>query len=280
MSLSNVAATNNCKSDRSIHVAKVADYLRIMRVISLVPSWTEFLHDLGVNVVGQTKFCVHPASAYTSVSRIGGTKNVNTNAVLDLSPDLVVANKEENDKDQVGELMEQLGHDRVVVTDVRTVQEALDEMKRLGECVEKAPHSLRMVEQIQTLWGAPRMQFGRVGYAVWSSPWMVAGRDTYIHDVMRHWGIGNSFDADESESRYPSIAKDERAGLPKAPCWLLPSEPFPFKTRHLHAFSQIHPAGRFLLVDGEAFSWYGSRMLHVARHLEEVAWWVNSDASK
>ena len=108
-----------------------------MRVVSLVPSWTEFLHDLDVNVVGQTKFCVRPQTAFRTLPRVGGTKTVKVDAVLGLEPDLVVANREENDRAQIEALMAAMPSERVVVTDVRTVEHALDEMHRLGEAVDK-----------------------------------------------------------------------------------------------------------------------------------------------
>ena len=279
MALANVPAPHDSKTNRSLHAAKVADYLRTMRVVSLVPSWTEYLHDLNVHVVGQTKFCVRPDAAFRSVPRIGGTKTVNVDKVMALSPDLVVANREENDQAQVTALMEAMPHDSVVLTDVRSVQEAWREMRRLGGRVDKGHEAQRLVNEVQTRWGEPRALNGEAAYAVWSSPWMAAGCDTFIHDVMRHWGIANAISPD-AEGRYPTLGEGPEAGAAAASVWLLPSEPFPFKTRHLEALEQGHPHARFMLVDGEAFSWYGTRMLHVADHLQQVAHWVASQAPR
>lgn len=247
-----------------------------MRVVSLVPSWTEFLHDLDVDVVGQTKFCVRPASKFRALPRIGGTKNVKVEDVLALKPDLVVANREENDKAQVEALMEGLP-EGVLLTDVRTVPDAWAAMAQVGSRVDRAVHARDMVNRIQDAWGEPRAIVGQAGYAVWSSPWMVAGHDTFIHDVMRHWGIANAIDGGP-ESRYPTTGKDLERGTLAAQQWLLPSEPFPFQPKHLPALHAAHPEARFRLVDGEAFSWYGSRMLHVTAHLNEVAQWVAETA--
>ena len=247
-----------------------------MRVVSLVPSWTEFLHDLDVDVVGQTKFCVRPASKFRALPRIGGTKNVKVEDVLALKPDLVVANREENDKAQVEALMEGLP-EGVLLTDVRTVPDAWAAMAQVGSRVDRAVDARDMVNRIQDAWGEPRPIVGQAGYAVWSSPWMAAGHDTFIHDVMRHWGIANAIDGGP-ESRYPTTGKDLERGTLAARQWLLPSEPFPFQPKHLPALHAAHPEARFRLVDGEAFSWYGSRMLHVTAHLREVAQWVAETA--
>ena len=276
MALANVTASHHSKTYRCLHATKVADYLRIMRVVSLVPSWTEFLHDLDVDVVGQTKFCVRPASKFRALPRIGGTKNVKVEDVLALKPDLVVANREENDKAQVEALMEGLP-EGVLLTDVRTVPDAWAAMAQVGSRVDRAVDARDMVNRIQDAWGEPRAIVGQAGYAVWSSPWMVAGHDTFIHDVMRHWGIANAIDGGP-ESRYPTTGKDLERGTLAARQWLLPSEPFPFQPKHLPALHAAHPEARFRLVDGEAFSWYGSRMLHVTAHLNEVAQWVAETA--
>ena len=246
-----------------------------MRVVSLVPSWTEFLHDLEVDVVGQTKFCVRPASQFRRVPRIGGTKNVKVDDVLALQPDFVVANREENDRTQVEALMHALPRNAIMLTDVRTVRDAWEEMVRLGQRVDRTNQAQNMVNHIQDLWGDPKPPCGEAGYAVWSSPWMVAGADTFIHDVMRHWGIGNA-NANHHEGRYPTTGDGPDTGCLSAQVWLLPSEPFPFQSKHLPALEAAHPKAHFRLVDGEAFSWYGSRMLHASNHLRDVAHWVAS----
>ena len=108
-----------------------------MRVISLVPSWTEFLHDLNVDVVGQTKYCVRPKSKFHTVTRIGGTKNIKVDQILALKPDLVLANREENDQMQVEHLSQHLPADGVMLTDVRKIEDAWIEMARIGERVER-----------------------------------------------------------------------------------------------------------------------------------------------
>lgn len=145
-------------------------------------------------------------------------------------------------------------------------------MHQLGASLEKRIETNQMVTQIQERWGEAKPLVGKAGYAVWSKPWMAAGTDTFIHHVMQHWGIDNAL---VGTSRYPSLAEESSRGVPHAPLWLLPSEPFPFQQKHLAALQEDHPLAAFRLVDGEAFSWYGSRMLHVAGHLQEVAKWVS-----
>lgn len=272
MALANVTQPDHCESDDAIvHDAKLANYLRPMRVVSLVPSWTECLHDLRVNVVGQTKFCVRPDSAFRSVPRVGGTKTIDVDGVLKLQPDLVVANMEENDKHQVEAIIEQLpAHASVWVSDVRTVEQALDQMTTLGWQCEKAELARTFVEEIREMWGKPRAMVGQAGYAVWRSPWMVAGPNTFIHDVMRWWGIGNAFGHMRDGDRYPTLSPSDNEGIGLAKTWLLPSEPFPFQEKHLASFQDAHPEARFHLVDGEAFSWYGTRMKHVVKHLASI----------
>ncbi len=200
-------------------------------------------------------------------------------SVLDLRPDLVVANREENDRSQVEHLQEILGNDAVLVTDVRSVRAALEGISTLGERIGRSKEADNLVSRIEETWGDPRTHSGSAGYAVWSKPWMVAGGDTYIHDVMNHWGIANAFPQKIPESRYPTLGSQPRDGVLTAQTWLLPSEPFPFAKKHVEALKADYPDKRFALVDGEAFSWYGSRMLHAASHLRSVATWVgNSEA--
>jgi hypothetical protein len=282
MALADVPTPHNRETYRTCHAAKVADYLRAMRVVSLVPSWTEFLHDLQAEVVGQTKFCVRPDAAYRSLPRVGGTKTVHVDRVMELRPDLVVANKEENAREDLERLAELLPPScDILVTDVRTVDAAFDAMSDLGARLERVAQAESWVARIRDAWGDPKPVVGSAAYAVWAKPWMAAGPDTFIHDVMRHWGIHNAVADLPSEElaqagRYPNLGDDEAAGVQHAGRWLLPSEPFPFAAKHLEALEAAHPDRQFMLVDGEAFSWYGTRMWHAAAHFEEVRRWMTA----
>ena len=152
-------------------------------------------------------------------------------------------------------------------------------MSDLGVRLELEAQAEAWVARIRNAWGHPKPLVGSAAYAVWAKPWMAAGPDTFIHDVMRHWGIHNAV-ADvsmgqlEQAGRYPCLGDDPAAGVPHAERWLLPSEPFPFAAKHLAALKTAHPDFKFILVDGEAFSWYGTRMWHAAGHFEEVRRWM------
>ena len=227
-----------------------------MRIVSLVPSWSEWLADLGVQPVGVTKFCIHPEGLNRPDRRIGGTKNVDVDRVNALAPDLVIACREENVREQVEAL-----NAPVLLTDAQTVRDAWKEMQRIAEAVGRGPEGAQWVERIEAAWGAPRAAEARVAYAIWQAPWMVAGGGTYIHDVLKWWGADNVF---AEQLRYPEVKHWGDAEVV-----LLSSEPFPFSQAHA-ADLQSHgqPA---LVVNGEAFSWYGSRMLHAVGDLQSLS---------
>ena len=225
-----------------------------MRVVSCVPSLTEWLVDVGANVVGRTRFCVHPAPAVAQIARIGGTKQVHHDRILELKPDLIVANREENVRGQIEDLARSCP---VLVTDISSVETAWTEMQRVADAVECGTAGREWIDRIREAWGEPRPVRGRAVYAVWARPWMVAGGDTYISDVMRWWGWENTY---AGMSRYPEV----QPGTTWEACdaVLLPSEPYPFGAREAEEVRRA--GGQPRLVDGEAFSWYGSRMWHVA----------------
>ena len=150
---------------------------------------------------------------------MGGTKTVLVDRVVELRPDLVVANKEENAREDLERLAELLPPScDILVTDVRTVDAAFDAMSNLGARLERVAQTESWVARIRDAWGAPKPVVGRAAYAVWAKPWMAAGPDTFIHDVMRHWGIHNAVADLSSEElaqagRYPSLGDDEAEGV-------------------------------------------------------------------
>ncbi len=227
-----------------------------MRIVSLVPSWSEWLVDLGVEPVGVTKFCVHPEGLHRRVARIGGTKQVDVARVEALQPDLVIACREENVKEQVEAL-----NVPVLLTNASTVEGAWQDMVRIAEAVDRAAHGREWVERIREAWDVPRPVLHRAAYAIWREPWMVAGGDTYIHDVLRWWGVANAF---AEQPRYPEVTHWAGADIV-----LLSSEPYPFREAHAEA---LRAAGQTAIhVNGEAFSWYGSRMLHAIQDLRALS---------
>jgi ABC-type hemin transport system substrate-binding protein len=236
-----------------------------MRIVSLVPSWTEYIVDLGLEnaLVGRTKFCVRPQTIQR-IQVVGGTKHFHVDRVEALKPDFVIACKEENTREQVEHCAT---FSQVLLTDVRSVEGAFMAMMHLAEQLDESESGERWCERIRLAWGNPVSKRARAAYIIWKNPLMVAGRDTFIHDVMRWWGIVNAC-ADVGGGRYPTLEKVEFDSL-KLDHVLLSSEPFPFNATHEAEFTTNGRLAK--CVDGEAFSWYGSRMYHAASYLKTLS---------
>lgn len=236
-----------------------------MRIVSLVPSWTEYLVDLGLEaeLVGRTKFCVRAGNHPERIARIGGTKAIKVEQIEALQPDIVIASKEENVRDQVEACA---AFSDVVLTDVRDVQGAFEALETVAESAGCKSQGQRWRALTEAAWGNPKLPTSKAFYVIWHDPLMVAGRDTYIHSVMRWWGIDNAIDT-TTRDRYPSldVAQMKLSGCKQL---LLSSEPYPFKAKHCKEFAAHGLEAH--LVDGEAFSWYGSRMLHTAEYLSGI----------
>ena len=230
------------------------------RIVSLVPSQTELLFDLGLDaeVIGITKFCIHPEKWYRTKTRIGGTKTLYIDRILGLKPDVIIANKEENKLLDIQEL-EKIAP--VWISDVRTIRQAYDMIEKIGVLVGKQLESLELVENIKVVFqkvDKPSKQ-QNVLYVIWNEPLMVAAGDTFINDMLVHLGFNNSA---THLSRYPQLTETEFTQL-DADLVFLSSEPFPFKDKHLEYFEKLCPNAICQLVDGELFSWYGSRMTKI-----------------
>ena len=237
------------------------------RIVSLVPSQTELLYDLGLGdrVVGITKFCVHPEIWYHSKTRIGGTKTVNIPKVLALKPDFIIANREENDREQVEALA---AHCPVWTTDVKTLDDALEMILSAGNLTGTTDKALEIIEKIKTGFeklAEKKAQTAPVSaaYLIWRKPYMAAGGDTFIHDMMSRAGFSNVF---AGQNRYPECPADVLAAL-QPQYVLLSSEPFPFSEKHIAEIREICPTAKVKIVDGEMFSWYGSRLVRAAEYL-------------
>ncbi|GAB4499624.1 MAG: helical backbone metal receptor [Saprospiraceae bacterium] len=240
------------------------------RIVSLVPSQTELLADLGLEdeVVGITKFCVHPEKWFREKSRVGGTKTLNFEKIKNLNPDLIIGNKEENERAQIEELAE---HFPVWLSDVRTLEQAYDMMEQAGELVGKTTEAQKLVAKIQGSFSTNNQQRTtnnetRAAYFIWRKPYMAAGGDTFIDEMLRVAGFENVF---SYKKRYPEISLDELAKA-KPEVILLSSEPYPFAEKHFEPLREICPDARIQLVDGEMFSWYGSRLLHSAAYFQKL----------
>ena len=224
------------------------------------------LIDLGLeqSLVGRTKFCVHPKSLRQSVSIVGGTKQIHFDRIAALKPDLIIANKEENDKGQIEQLAKAYP---VWISDIPNFEAALDMIKRLGSILRKEAQSSRIVEQSrERLATLNNTQAKKVAYLIWRNPYMTIGQDTYIHDMLRLTGFDNIYG---EYTRYPTFTiTDLQKRQPEM--LLLSSEPFPFKQKHIAELATDFPTIPIVLVDGEAFSWYGTRFLKTFDYLKNL----------
>lgn len=239
------------------------------RIISLVPSQTELLADLGLEeeVVGITKFCVHPADWFREKKRVGGTKTVNLTKVADLNPDLIIGNKEENDRAQIEALADRYP---VWMSDVRQLADACMMIRMIGDLTGKPDLSSDLAQRIEQEFAAlhkrdlsPRL---KAVYFIWRKPYLVAAGDTFIDAMLEAAGFDNVFG---HLDRYPEISWEAlHAGQPDV--LFLSSEPFPFAEKHFGPFREACPDARILVVDGEMFSWYGSRLQYAPVYFRQL----------
>ena len=236
-----------------------------LRIVSLVPSQTELLAYLGLenNVVGITKFCIHPREWYHTKRRIGGTKNLKIQEIIELKPDLIIGNKEENTKLDIESLT---GRFPVWLSDVNSVDDALIMIKEIGELTNTVQKATKLAQEInQNFQSLSRIGNNRkVLYCIWDDPTMTAGRETYIHSILSKIGFVNVIE----QSRYPAITADIDL---QPEVVLLSSEPFPFTENHVKKYQNIFPNADVQLVDGEMFSWYGSRMLQATEYFQKLS---------
>lgn len=241
--------------------------LNFMRIISLVPSLTELLFDLGLEnqIVGITRFCIHPEIKVDSIRKVGGTKTVRLDRVKELQPDLIIANKEENSKTDIEELQKNF---RVLLTDIFTLEDTYSSILEIGEhtaTIEKAEKLVAAIKrEFQTL---PNFRPANVGYVIWDHPKMFAGRKTFINHLMSQLNWTNIIT--DPNSRYPELSPDQINEL-QPDYILLSSEPFPFKESNLEEWKAAFPNSQVILVDGEIFSWYGSRLLKAPKYFTNL----------
>ncbi|MFZ9027499.1 MAG: ABC transporter substrate-binding protein [Crocinitomicaceae bacterium] len=232
------------------------------RIVSLVPSQTELLFDLGLReeVVGITKFCVHPNEWFRTKQRIGGTKQLQIDKIRELEPDLIIANKEENNREDIEALAEEFP---VWVSDVKTIEDARNLITDLGDLVSQRENAVALLKEFDAQFeklNSQRTSGKKAIYLIWSNPNMVAGSDTFINAMMKVAGLENAI----KEERYPEL---DSCDYETPDLVLLSSEPFPFKEKHVDEFLQMFPEADVKIVDGEMFSWYGSRLLKAPDYL-------------
>ncbi|MBG6236064.1 ABC-type Fe3+-hydroxamate transport system substrate-binding protein [Pedobacter sp. CAN_A7] len=240
------------------------------RVISLVPSQTELLFELGLNqeIIGLTKFCIHPAGQVKGKTTIGGTKNLNLDLIRSLKPDLIIGNKEENQQHQIEELMQEFP---VWMSDVNNLNDAKKAIEHIGELVNRAPEAAYLnhlinagFNDLQNLALQHHIRRSAV-YLIWRGPYMAAGKGTFIDHMMALNGIHNAV----TTTRYPELTLTAIADL-RPDLILLSSEPYPFSEKHIQVIHEVLPLTEVRLVDGEMFSWYGSRLVKAVQYFFQL----------
>lgn len=234
------------------------------RIISLVPSQTELLYELGLReeIHGITKFCVHPKDWFGKKTKVGGTKYLHFETIDKIAPDLIIANKEENRREDIEILARKYN---VWVSDVSNLNTAFEMIRGIGMITGKMEEAIPIIQEIREGFlslerSDLREEIARLeistAYMIWRNPYMAAGNDCFIHAMLKACGLKNLF---ADKPRYPETSLDELRSK-KCQVLMLSSEPFPFREDHIAPIAHQLPDARILLADGEMFSWYGSRM--------------------
>jgi len=245
------------------------------RIVSLVPSQTELLVDLGLieRLVGVTDFCTEPAAALASKPRIGGTKRFAFDRIAALEPDLIIGNREENYQEGIARLATEYP---VWMSDIASLEQNCAMIRAIGAMTGTAIAADRIAAGTERAFAnLGEMQLGSAAYLIWRKPWMAAASGTFIDAMMRYAGFENAF---QDCHRYPEIGIDEL--VLRAPEWvLLSSEPFPFTQTHVAELAAQLPGSRVVIVDAMPFSWYGSRMLNAADYFCRLRKQLNEPAN-
>lgn len=234
------------------------------KIVSLVPSLTETLVAAGLrsSLAGITKFCVHPKGLRQEIEVIGGTKNPRIDAIISIKPDVVFANKEENRLEDIAELKK---HTQVYVTDISGHQDVVSFIHTLY-LIFHSSECKHLMNQIKNLSNYTNRKKISTCYLIWKNPWMTIGKDTFIHHMMEKYGFKNVY---ETEVRYPEISLESIQVL-KPQIIMLSSEPYPFKEKDKLELLHYFPDTTIIRVDGEMFSWYGSRLLEADEYINDV----------
>jgi len=236
-----------------------------MRIISLVPSQTELLSYLGLEerVVGITKFCKHPENWYQEKTKVGGTKILKHSVIEGLKPDLVIANKEENTREDIEQLSTLCP---VWVSDVNTLDDALNMIASIGAITQTDVLATELIQKIsQSFIDFTVVEKRSVLYLIWKNPYITAGKQTFIDDMLGRCGFENAIHT----ARYPELKEEDLQEL-NPDLVLLSSEPYPFKEHHMGRLKRMLPNATLQLVDGEPFSWYGSRLKNSVAYFKKL----------
>ncbi len=242
------------------------------RIVSLVPSQTELLYDLGLEeqIVGVTKFCVHPFHFKSTKTIVGGTKNVKYDKIKSLQPDIIIANKEENTQEIVAELGSICP---VWVTNIITIEDNLRMIADFGQLFNKRVEAQKWSDKITFAWNDFKQfiatkEVQKVAYFIWANPYMVAGNDTFINTLLKLNKFENIYA--NREERYPEVMVQKMRIQGDPDLVFLSSEPFPFKDEHAFELGRFTHHAKTVFVDGEMFSWYGSRLLKAFDYFKKL----------
>ncbi|MFY7672547.1 ABC transporter substrate-binding protein [Tenacibaculum sp. MEBiC06402] len=252
----------------SIQDSKIKNYKKI---ISLVPSQTELLFDLGLedNIVGITKFCVHPFHLKQTKTIVGGTKNIKIEKIKELQPDIILCNKEENTKEIV-EMCQAIAH--VHVSEIYTLEDTIDLITEYGLLFNCRTEAQNIIQKLNFKLSdfknfIKNIEPKKVAYFIWREPWMVAANNTFINHILELNKFDNIY---KNKERYPEVVlkKIRLEGDPDLV--FLSSEPYPFKEEHAFEIGRCTHHAKTIFVDGELFSWYGSRMLKAFDYFKKL----------
>lgn len=241
------------------------------RIVSLVPSQTELLYDLGLEnrIVGITKFCIHPIRAKKSKSIVGGTKTIHLDKIKALNPDIILCNKEENTKEIVEACMKIAP---THVSDIFDLNDSKNLIRTYGTFFSKTLEASYLIQKINKEQKAFEVFINKkpvfnVAYFIWRNPWMVAAKNTFIDHLLTVNRFHNIYDNLE---RYPEVSLNSLGKETKLDFILLSSEPYPFKEIHAQEVSDVANATNTIFVDGEMFSWYGSRLEKAFNYFKQL----------
>ncbi len=253
------------------------------RIVCLVPSITETLFALGLGdaIIGVTDYCTHPPDDVARVAKVGGTKDPHIENIIQLAPDLVIVNDEENRQEDFAALTER--GLSVYVTAPHTVADGITMIERLGPVLGCQTASDQMVTRLRATYDQvvtaisvlPRL---RVFCPIWRKPWMTFNADTYADDMLWCCGAENVVRT-KPERYFATTLEDIELLAPEVV--LLPSEPYPFTDKHfvhLKALADT-PAGRgghFYCIDGMALCWYGPRIADGLTELSRLLTYVRA----
>ncbi|AUC82216.1 ABC transporter substrate-binding protein [Lacinutrix sp. Bg11-31] len=241
------------------------------RIISLVPSQTELLYDLGLehSIVGITKFCVHPFHFKSIKQIVGGTKQISIEKIKALKPDIILCNKEENTKDIV-EACEAICTTHV--SDIVTIENCIEVINQYGEIFNKQINAQKISDKINVnlkdfktfIKSKPTL---KAAYFIWRNPWMAAGSGTFINHLLELNKFENIY---KNLERYPEIELKNLRLEGDPEIVLLSSEPYPFKNEHALEVGSASQHAKIIFVDGEMFSWYGSRLIKAFNYFKTL----------